>query len=203
MILRLIQPLHWREQRFEALCAAVEFNRPEAVEKLLVEDCRWALASSPQAHRTALMIAASHGHLRCAELLMGKSDARMADKDGETALMLSATHGDNAEVFAMLLPDSDVGARNIRGRTALGHAARKAHVKCIEAFFEHASKDGGRLVDFSAIVSEAAIIAEGSGFVSLASWMAEAATAIKDKGALLEELDRSSAPTARGSGNRL
>ena len=101
-------------------------------------------------------------------------------------MMLSATHGDNAEVFAMLLPDSDVGARNIRGRTALGHAARKAHVKCIEAFFEHASKDGGRLVDFSAIVSEAAIIAEGSGFGSLASWMAEAATAIKDKGALLE-----------------
>jgi ankyrin repeat protein len=62
--------------------------------------------------QTALMLAASHGRLRMANMLLAAgADVNIQDEDGSTALMCAAEHG-HVEMVRLLLaqPDCEVSA---------------------------------------------------------------------------------------------
>jgi uncharacterized protein len=89
-------------------------------------DARDALGKS-----TALIHAASRGHLRAVEtmtvLLDRGADVNAKNVFGNTALMLAASKNHVREVRLLLRRGADVNATNNRGRTALQLATRAGH----------------------------------------------------------------------------
>ena len=70
-------------------------------------------------NRTALMIAASNGHLECVKIL-SDLEAGMQNKDGKTALMYAAEKNKKECVNALLDKEKDMTDKN--GHNARWHA---------------------------------------------------------------------------------
>ena len=102
---------------------------------------------------TALMKAASRGHVAVVELLILRPDvdANAADNGGWTALMLAAHRGHLAVVELLIQrPGVDANAANNNGRTALMLASREGHLAVVELLIQqqnvevNAADNGGR-----------------------------------------------------------
>lgn len=90
---------------------------------------------------TALMFAASAGHLECVKLLLSEigiqkhtSIAIFARVSGWTALMKAAQNGHAVTTELLLL---EAGARKADGMTALMLAAQANHCDCVKLLLEH------------------------------------------------------------------
>jgi ankyrin repeat protein len=79
--------------------------------------------------RTPLHIAALHGHVECAKLLIQKGgDVRASDEDGRTPLIAAAQYGQAAFVEYLLgSGDVDRTAQDRQGNTALHWACYRKH----------------------------------------------------------------------------
>lgn len=114
------------------LMLAAQLGHPGMVRQLLADQ---RVADSLRARRredewTAFMMAASHGHLDVARLLLERNPGCLADRSKErlTPLMAAASSGHSQLVEWLVQQDqgasSSIDAVNCEGMTALAHAAR-------------------------------------------------------------------------------
>jgi serine/threonine protein kinase/ankyrin repeat protein len=139
---------------FSPLQRAAEAGHAETV--LLLIDLKGARAvdltrQTATGKDTALMLAVkqndanSNSHLGVIQLLAGRDArlAKLADKDGNTPLLIAVARG-SVELVNLLIPQSDLHATNLAGRTALCQAAISgASVAIIKALL-----DGDKTPDF-------------------------------------------------------
>ncbi|KAJ7131037.1 ankyrin repeat-containing domain protein [Mycena epipterygia] len=84
--------------------------------------------------KTALHLAAEHGHLDIVSLLVAKSaDVNCSDRVKKTPLHLAAEHGRSDIVRSLVEHNTDVNSRDRYGKTALDLAAERGHSD-IESF---------------------------------------------------------------------
>jgi ankyrin repeat protein len=104
-------------------------NWHEAVFKLLLE--------SGAEHRTLLSYAAQNGHEAVVEcLLESGAELELKDSDGWTPVMFAAASGQEAVVKLLLTRDeTDVDAKDIKGRTAFWHAVQGGHSSAAQQLF--------------------------------------------------------------------
>lgn len=113
----------------EKLMTAARWDNEAHLKALLLHPECDPMSKDPRG-MTALMWAAHHGSLSCAQLLLPVSDARSQDDSGMTALMYAALAG-RFDCIKPLLPVSDVLMKAQGGKSA-GDRARDL------------ARDGGR-----------------------------------------------------------
>jgi ankyrin repeat protein len=102
------------------------------------------LNAKDRAGRSALRLAAAHGHLRVAKLLLDRVDfteVNARDSNGQTALHWAASNG-HADVAAAILGHhnfSEVNAQDAFGWTALHRAAVNGHAQVSATILAHAN----------------------------------------------------------------
>ena len=115
-----------------ALLNAAETGDLATVHALIAQNPRIAGPRTRDGNRnTALMLAASNGHLECVKALLLPTAGRWIDDRGMTALALAALFG-HAQVVELLLPMSNPNHINQDGETALMHAAREGQLECLK-----------------------------------------------------------------------
>ncbi|KAK4645115.1 hypothetical protein QC761_0059700 [Podospora bellae-mahoneyi] len=89
--------------------------------------------------QTALLLAVERGHLALATALMDKYEARLELKDEtkQRPLLLACKVGDIAMVEALLARGTRVDKRNMKGRTALTHAAIGGYERIVGLLLYH------------------------------------------------------------------
>jgi hypothetical protein len=97
---------------------AVREDNAEAVERAVVAGVN--LGPVWLGRQTMLMQAAKHGSANALRVLLPRSNAKLADMNGETALMMAANRG-CASCVAQLMAVSDAQARDNEGKDALFH----------------------------------------------------------------------------------
>lgn len=119
------------------LQAAAESGCPKVVKILLASNANINAISSRGQCRTALQVAARHGHLDVMDtLLVFKADVNTpASGEGRTALQLAAENGNIEAVKLLLAAHADVNATpsSDGGRTALQAAAEKGNLEAVES----------------------------------------------------------------------
>ncbi|CAD7700849.1 unnamed protein product [Ostreobium quekettii] len=129
----------------ELVIVASQFGKLEAL-KVLHES--WLADLNYQSNRgrtergrSALMYAASNGHVPVVRYLLEHEDVNIdcADEGAMTALMIAIFSNRNAVVQVLLEEGADVNVTDSRGRTALSHAAMFGNVDTINLLAEHGS----------------------------------------------------------------
>eukprot|EP00598_Pedospumella_elongata_P006357 CAMPEP_0184981820 /NCGR_PEP_ID=MMETSP1098-20130426/11415_1 /TAXON_ID=89044 /ORGANISM="Spumella elongata, Strain CCAP 955/1" /LENGTH=577 /DNA_ID=CAMNT_0027505417 /DNA_START=81 /DNA_END=1814 /DNA_ORIENTATION=- len=95
-------------------------------------------------HKTAVMVAAYHGHTEIVRAIFKHSIAsvHIQDEQGWTALMFAAFRGHTSTINAILLhPEVDVNVKNNLGWTALMMAASQGHAASVRALLARSDID--------------------------------------------------------------
>ncbi|XAR65967.1 hypothetical protein NMG60_11011990 [Bertholletia excelsa] len=124
-----VSEARWAAKGWTAVHVAAAFDRADEISGLVRELRGSSLDCRDKEDRTALHLAASKGHERCARILVGAgADVNAASRDGRTALYRAAANGDRrmVEVLMELGADPSVGPMD-RGRSAVDIARDKGH----------------------------------------------------------------------------
>jgi len=107
--------------------------------------CAVAAGASANAHlgeddAPVLCLAAQKGSARSLKaLVLGGSDVRLADKNGQTALHWAAVEGHTPCAALLLEAGASLEAKSVQGYTSLSNAASKGHSEAVTLLLQHAA----------------------------------------------------------------
>lgn len=135
------------------LLCAVKSGGWEIVEYILNANCK-IINQTDKHGRSALILAASEGHLAILDILIEKgADLKSHDRDGLSALSWACLKGHYNAVLTLLNNDLDINHSDHSGRTPLDLATFYGDTKLVQllvekgAIIEHVDKIGMRPLD--------------------------------------------------------
>ncbi|KAA8534034.1 hypothetical protein F0562_031551 [Nyssa sinensis] len=129
-----VRESRWDSKGWTDLHVAVAFDRTDEILRLIEVTEHGSLDCRDKEGRTALHLAASKGHERCARMLVDAgADVDARSKDGRTALYRAAANGDRrmVEMLMELGADPTIASMD-RGRSAVDVARDKGHKEVVE-----------------------------------------------------------------------